>query len=161
QVRELAEAGAALVEGDDAFRRVADRGRHVQHPRPRLAREREHVPHQRAGLLRRIPVAAEPDDLRRPGHAASLGSQEMNDAPSTLTVGGRTYRIHRIEETGLDVARLPYTLRVLLEGVLRAGDDDGVRAIGAWEPSAEPSHEISFGPARILLQDFTGVPAVV
>src|SRR5574339_599046 len=83
--------------------------------------------------------------------------------PTTLTVDGRSYRIHRLAgiEPGYDLERLPYTLRILLEGVLRAGDEDGVHAIGTWDPAAEPSHEIAFEPGRVLLQDFTGVPAVV
>src|SRR5688572_16618645 len=81
--------------------------------------------------------------------------------PSSLAVGDRTYEIHRLADIGADVERLPYTLRVLLEGVLRAGDEDGVRAVTSWQARAEPEHEILFGPARILLQDFTGVPAVV
>jgi aconitate hydratase A / 2-methylisocitrate dehydratase len=87
----------------------------------------------------------------------------MLPASSALTVGDRSYRIHRLSELepACDVERLPYTLRVLLEGVLRAGDEGGVRAVATWEPLSEPTHEISFAPARILLQDFTGVPAVV
>jgi aconitate hydratase len=80
-----------------------------------------------------------------------------------LTVGGQELRVHRIADVdpGLEPARLPYTLRVLLENVLRSGDEAGARAVAAWDPSAEPSHEISFYPSRVLLQDFTGVPAVV
>ena len=76
-----------------------------------------------------------------------------------LTVAGEELRIHRIAEHG--AARLPYTLRVLLENVLRSGDEAGVRAVAGWDPHAEPSQEISFYPSRVLLQDFTGVPAVV
>ena len=62
--------------------------------------------------------------------------------------------------------RLPYTLRILLENVLRHEDGtnvtaDDVEAVAAWDASAEPSQEISFTPGRVLLQDFTGVPAVV
>jgi aconitate hydratase len=60
-----------------------------------------------------------------------------------------------------DILRLPYTLRVLLENVLRHGNDADVEAIATWDPAAEPSREISFRPARVLLQDFTGVPAIV
>jgi aconitate hydratase len=85
----------------------------------------------------------------------------MTIAPSTLTVGDRSYAIHRLDDAGVDVARLPYTLRVLLENVLRTGDEDGIRAIGSWRPEDEPANELSFAPGRILLQDFTGVPAVV
>ncbi len=83
--------------------------------------------------------------------------------PSPLAVGDRSYRIHRLSELqpAYDVERLPYTLRILLEGVLRAGDEDAVRAVATWESLSEPTHEIAFAPSRILLQDFTGVPAVV
>src|SRR5262245_15085588 len=86
----------------------------------------------------------------------------MSPSASTLAVGDRTFRIHRLSEAeGVDLQRLPYTLRVLLENVLRAGDEDGLHAIAAWDPHADPAHELSFAPGRILLQDFTGVPAVV
>ncbi len=81
--------------------------------------------------------------------------------PETLTVGGRELAIARLDTLDADVTRLPYTLRVLLENVLRAGADDEARSILRWDPSAEPSDEVSFRPARILLQDFTGVPAIV
>ncbi len=57
--------------------------------------------------------------------------------------------------------RLPYTLRILLENVLRNGDDAGVEAVAAGIAAAEPAREIAFCPSRVLLQDFTGVPAVV
>jgi aconitate hydratase len=84
-------------------------------------------------------------------------------ARSTLTVGDRSYEIHRLDalQQRWDVARLPYTLRILLENVLRNGDEADVEAVASWVASDEPSREISFAPARVLLQDFTGVPAVV
>jgi aconitate hydratase len=85
-----------------------------------------------------------------------------------IDAGGRSLTIARLDALSgeTDVARLPYTLRVLLENVLRAearglGDADEVRAVAGWQPHAEPEHEISFRPARVLLQDFTGVPAIV
>jgi aconitate hydratase len=83
--------------------------------------------------------------------------------PSTLTVGDRSFRIHRLRDLqpASDVERLPYTLRILLENVLRNGDEDGVRAVVNWDAAAEPAHELAFRPGRVLLQDFTGVPAVV
>jgi aconitate hydratase len=82
---------------------------------------------------------------------------------SQLRVGGDTYEIHRLDglQQRWDVDRLPYTLRVLLENVLRNGRDDDVEAVAGWDAKAEPSQEIAFMPARVLLQDFTGVPAVV
>ena len=78
-------------------------------------------------------------------------------AATTLTVGDRSYEIFRLE----GVERLPYTLRILLENVLRHGEDADAEAIAGWEPRAEPSHAMSFRPARVLHQDFTGVPAIV
>ena len=82
---------------------------------------------------------------------------------SSLTVGGRTYEIHRLDalQQRWDVARLPYTLRILLENVLRNGSEAEVEAVAGWVAADEPSQEISFMPARVLLQDFTGVPAIV
>ncbi|MCU4184563.1 aconitate hydratase AcnA [Acidiferrimicrobium sp. IK] len=89
-------------------------------------------------------------------------------ARADLTVGDRTYEIHRLDALAdrFDVARLPYSLKVLLENLLR--NEDGVsvsasdiEAMASWDPDAEPSQEIAFAPARILMQDFTGVPAVV
>jgi aconitate hydratase len=85
-----------------------------------------------------------------------------------IDAGGRSHAIARLDALGgeTDLARLPYTLRVLLENVLRAealghGDPDEVRAVARWDAQADPSAEISFRPARVLLQDFTGVPAIV
>jgi aconitate hydratase len=60
-----------------------------------------------------------------------------------------------------DVTRLPYTLRILLENAERHGEDADAEALRRWDPKAEPADEISFRPSRVLLQDFTGVPAVV
>jgi aconitate hydratase len=88
---------------------------------------------------------------------------------STLRVGDRTYEIHRLptlEQAGFNVKRLPFSLKVLLENLLRmedgrAVDKDQIKALLAWEPKALPTTEIQFMPARVLLQDFTGVPAVV
>ncbi len=82
-----------------------------------------------------------------------------------LSVGGRTYQIHRLDALpGTD--RLPYSLKVLLENMIRHEDGISVKpadieALAAWEADAQPSTEIAFAPARILMQDFTGVPAVV
>ncbi|HEY2373610.1 MAG TPA: aconitate hydratase AcnA [Gaiellaceae bacterium] len=84
-------------------------------------------------------------------------------APAELRVGDETYSIYRLDafQAKWDVARLPYTLRILLENVLRNGTDEEVEAVAGWVADAEPSHEISFAPTRVLLQDFTGVPCVV
>jgi aconitate hydratase len=88
---------------------------------------------------------------------------------ATLTVGGRAVRIARLsalEKMGRDLSRLPYALRILLENLLRREDGvvvsaDEILALADWDPAAAPSREIAFMPARVLLQDFTGVPAVV
>src|ERR1700759_1390125 len=75
-----------------------------------------------------------------------------------LRVGDESYGFHRLDERA---ARLPYTLRILLENVLRQGSEEGAEAVAGWVADAEPSQEIAFAPARVLLQDFTGVPCVV
>src|SRR6187431_3122440 len=89
-------------------------------------------------------------------------------ARSTLTVGGESHEVFRLDalQSRYDVARLPYTLRILLENVLRREDGEtvsatDVEAVARWNASAEPSDEVTFAPARVLLQDFTGVPAIV
>src|SRR5262249_37827060 len=84
-------------------------------------------------------------------------------APSKLSVGGVSYEIFRLDalQASHDVARLPYTLRILLENVLRTAGEADVDAVVSWSARDEPSREIAFMPARVLLQDFTGVPAVV
>ena len=95
--------------------------------------------------------------------ANSFGSR------GTLEVGKRKFEVHRlaaVEKLGLNPGRLPFSLRLLLENLLRHEDGKSVkeadiRALAAWDPQAEPSYEIAFMPARVLLQDFTGVPAVV
>src|SRR6266702_2135901 len=86
-------------------------------------------------------------------------------ARGQLSVGDSTYEVFRLSAvSGAD--RLPYSLKVLLENLLRTEDGanvtaDHVRALAAWEPSAEPDQEIQFTPARVIMQDFTGVPCVV
>ncbi|HZQ66120.1 MAG TPA: aconitate hydratase AcnA [Gaiellaceae bacterium] len=85
------------------------------------------------------------------------------DARGTLTVGPDRFEIVRLGalQEQWDVERLPYTLRVLLENVLRADDENDVEAVASWVATDEPSREISFRPSRVLHQDFTGVPAIV
>jgi len=88
---------------------------------------------------------------------------------SNLHVGGSNYEIFRLGKlagAGLDISRLPFALKILLENLLRREDGQGVTAahiesLARWQPGAEPSTEIAFMPARVIMQDFTGVPAVV
>jgi aconitate hydratase len=95
-------------------------------------------------------------------------SSNSFDAQATLTVSGRSYEIFRLDalQASFDVARLPFSLKILLENLLRTEDGETVRAedieaLARWDAQAEPSREIAFTPARVLMQDFTGVPAVV
>jgi aconitate hydratase len=95
-------------------------------------------------------------------------SANSYDARATLGVGGREYEIFRLDalQPRFDVARLPFSLKVLLENLLRNEDGVGVRAkdieaLATWVAADEPAREIAFTPARVLMQDFTGVPAVV
>ncbi|MGW2731107.1 aconitate hydratase [Streptomyces sp. NPDC001494] len=87
------------------------------------------------------------------------------DARSTLQVGDESYEIFRLNKVE-GSARLPYSLKVLLENLLRTEDGanitaDHIRALGGWDSQAQPSQEIQFTPARVIMQDFTGVPCVV
>jgi len=98
-----------------------------------------------------------------------LASKDSFGAKSTLDVDGKSYEIFRLDAVtgeGLDVASLPFSLKVLLENLLRTEDGaditaDDIRAIAGWDADADPSKEIQFTPARVIMQDFTGVPCVV
>jgi aconitate hydratase len=97
-----------------------------------------------------------------------MSSSDSFGARSTLSVSGRDYEVFRLDALAerFDVARLPYSVKVLLENVLRLEDGVSVgaadvEAIAGWDAGAKPSVEIPFQPARVLMQDFTGVPAVV
>jgi aconitate hydratase len=84
---------------------------------------------------------------------------------SSLEVQGKTLAYHRLEALGARAARLPVSLRILLENLLRREDGrsvtkEHVEAVLGWDPKADPSREIPFMPARVILQDFTGVPCV-
>jgi aconitate hydratase len=86
-------------------------------------------------------------------------------ARDTLRVGENSYEIFRLDKVE-GSERLPYSLKILLEALLRTEDGanitaDHIRALGTWDPKAEPSVEIQFTPARVIMQDFTGVPCVV
>ena len=90
------------------------------------------------------------------------------DARASLDVGGKSLTYYRLDalQSKYDVARLPFSLKVLLENLLRNEDGDAVtaehiEALATWDANADPSKEIPFTPARVVLQDFTGVPCVV
>jgi len=95
--------------------------------------------------------------------ANSFGSQ------ATLKIDNQPYTIHRLDAVAKSIpeaARLPYALKILLENLLRTEDglavrEDDIRALASWQPMADPRREIAFTPSRVLLQDFTGVPAIV
>ncbi|WP_129633450.1 aconitate hydratase AcnA [Candidatus Oscillochloris fontis] len=90
-------------------------------------------------------------------------------ARSTLRVGEHEYEIYRLDalaQHGVNLSRLPFSLRILLENLLRTENGrtvtaDDVLALANWQPKAEPDKEVAFTPARVILQDFTGVPCVV
>ncbi len=101
---------------------------------------------------------------------ASAGtSKDSFGAKSTLEVGDSSYEIYRLDAVtgeGLDVASLPFSLKVLLENLLRTEDGADItaadiRALAGWDADAQPDKEIQFTPARVIMQDFTGVPCVV
>ena len=95
----------------------------------------------------------------------SKDSVNSFEARNTLTVGDRSYQIYRLDAVP-GTEKLPYSLKVLAENLLRNEDGsnitkDHIQAIANWDPSAEPSVEIQYTPARVVMQDFTGVPCIV
>ncbi len=87
------------------------------------------------------------------------------DSRTTLSVGSTSYEIYRLDAVP-GSERLPFSLKILLENLLRSEDGvnvtaDHIRALAGWDPGAEPGTEIQFSPARVIMQDLTGVPAVV
>ncbi|WP_205215466.1 aconitate hydratase [Amycolatopsis albispora] len=98
-------------------------------------------------------------DVTAPASKDSFGARD------TLKVGDASYEIFRLDKVE-GSERLPYSLKILLENLLRTEDGanitaDHIRALGGWDPKADPSTEIQFTPARVIMQDFTGVPCVV
>ncbi|WP_026875958.1 aconitate hydratase [Jiangella gansuensis] len=94
-----------------------------------------------------------------------MTSKDSFGAKGTLQVGDASYEVYRLAAAG-DVSRLPYSLKILLENLLRTEDGvnitaDHVRAVVDWDAEAQPNTEIQFTPARVVMQDFTGVPCVV
>jgi aconitate hydratase len=98
-----------------------------------------------------------------------MTSLDSFGAKTMLAVGAKSYEIFRLDAVsgaGLDVASLPFSLKVLLENLLRTEDGaditaDDIRALAGWDADATPEKEIQFTPARVIMQDFTGVPCVV
>ena len=94
-----------------------------------------------------------------------MASTNSFDAHDTLTVGEKSYEIYRLDKVE-GSSDLPYSLKVLLENLLRSEDGanitaEHIRALGNWDKDAEPDTEIQFTPARVVMQDFTGVPCIV
>ncbi|WP_275669424.1 aconitate hydratase, partial [Nocardioides albidus] len=98
-----------------------------------------------------------------------MASKNSFGAKSTLDVDGKSYEIFRLDAVtgeGLDVQSLPFSLKVLLENLLRTEDGaditaEDIKALAGWDADAQPDKEIQFTPARVIMQDFTGVPCVV
>ncbi len=98
-----------------------------------------------------------------------MASVDSFGAKGTLDVQGKAYEIFRLDAVtgeGVDIASLPFSLKVLLENLLRTEDGenitaDDIRFLGAWDADAQPDKEIQFTPARVIMQDFTGVPCIV
>src|SRR5260221_4478754 len=107
--------------------------------------------------------------FRRRRESAATKRANSLGGRATLKAGGKRYEIYRLdslERRGLSVARLPYSLKILLENLLRREDGRVVRAediekLARWDSRKVPDEEIAFMPAPVLLQDFTAVPAVV
>ena len=99
-------------------------------------------------------------------HANTTHPNSFN-AAATLESGAKKVNYYKLSAlAGVNLARLPYSLKILLENLLRCEDGktvtaDDIRFLASWDPKAEPSREIAYMPARVLMQDFTGVPAVV
>lgn len=103
--------------------------------------------------------------LPPPTKETDVSTVDSFGAKSTLTVGSTDYEIYRID-TVAGNEKLPFSLKVLLENLLRTEDGanvtkEQIQALGAWDADAEPNTEIQFTPARVVMQDFTGVPCIV
>ena len=94
-----------------------------------------------------------------------MSNKNSFNSRDTLTVNGKDYEFYRLDSIK-GSENLPFSMKVLLENLLRFEDDltvnkEDIEALAAWDPKATPSQEIAFRPARVLMQDFNGVPAVV
>ncbi|QQB16156.1 aconitate hydratase AcnA [Brevibacterium casei] len=95
----------------------------------------------------------------------TMSNVDTFKSKSTLTVGDTDYEIYRLDQVE-GSEKLPFSLKVLLENLLRTEDganitEDHIKALASWDPGADPSTEIQFTPARVVMQDFTGVPCIV
>src|SRR5699024_3255638 len=109
--------------------------------------------------VRLLPVVGPPTMEGSPPHQRSWPDEPCRP------VGGTDYEIYALDAVE-GAEKLPYSLKILLENLLRTEDGanitaDHVRALANWDPEAEPSVEIQFTPGRVIMQDFTGVPCVV
>src|SRR4051794_23773109 len=105
------------------------------------------------------------------GYSHRFRESGMNSFASraTLKVGTQEFEVYRLDaldKQGISTAHLPFSLRILLENLLRNENGrsvlaDDIKFLASWNPAEEPCREISFAPSRVLMQDFTGVPAVV
>src|SRR4051812_14148612 len=129
-----------------------------------------HLPEALASRSHRSGGYPRPGSARNPTDCSKGRAMPQSfGALTPLAVEGQTYHYYRLDALkaqGIDVTRLPFSLKVLLENLLRHEDGstvtaDDIRGLAGWDPKAEPDREISFRPSRVLLQDFTGVPAVV
>src|SRR3979411_3462031 len=105
------------------------------------------------------------DAMSSDSHPDSFKSLSTLTSPS-FSGKYNFFRLKALEETGVSLTRLPFSLRVLLENLLRHEDGrtvtrDDIQFLACWDPNAEPTREIADMPARVLMQDFTGVPAIV
>src|SRR3954451_15624688 len=103
--------------------------------------------------------------LPPPTKETHVSTVDSFGAKSTLTVGSTDYEVFRIDAVE-GYEKLPFSLKVLLENLLRTEDganitEAHIRALGSWDPTAEPDTEIQYTPARVVMQDFTGVPCIV
>src|SRR5260370_22014648 len=107
----------------------------------------------------------EEDTMSTQSHPDSFKSLSTLTSPS-FSGKYNFFRLKALEESGVSLTRLPFSLRILLENLLRHEDGrtvtkDDIQFLACWDPNAEPSREIAYMPARVLMQDFTGVPAIV
>src|SRR3989475_625919 len=120
------------------------------------------------GARRKRPIVRAPMERRSRGvyRGRMASGGDSYHTRSVLEVGGTKFLIHRLDALGARAARLPFSLKILPENLLRGEDGrrvtrEHIEALLAWEPTRPSEREIPFMPARVLLQDFTGVPAVV